>query len=210
MNKTTTQKIGPWAAAILVFLLALWSVAVHEPEAASLRLEGKKIAIIVAFKQFKDQELTIPQTLFEQEGADVVIVSNRPGRARGTDGTEVEIKHLLKDLNVTDFEAVIFVGGPGAQEYWSDSTAHAVAREAVKQGKVLGAICWAPIILANAGVLEGKKATVFNRGPEAKLFTEHGALYTGEAVTVDGLIISANGPLAAEAFARVIIHALSE
>jgi protease I len=148
--------------------------------------------------------------MFEQESATVVIVSSQAGRAKGTDGTQVETELLLGQLHVNEFDAVIFIGGPGVQEYWNNALAHSLAREAVKRNKVLGAICWAPVVLANAGVLEGKEATVYNQGPEAKLLQEKGARYTGDAVTVDGTIVTANGPVAAGAFAEAVVDLLKK
>jgi len=95
-----------------------------------------------------------------------------------------------------------------AQEYWDDPVAHAVAQEAVAQGKVLAAICIAPTTLAKAGVLQGKKATVFSS--EAEELKACGANYTGTSVERDGLIITADGPKAAVEFAEEITRALGE
>ncbi|MEK7136703.1 MAG: DJ-1/PfpI family protein, partial [Patescibacteria group bacterium] len=76
---------------------------------------------------------------------------------------------------------------------------------------MLGAICIAPTILARAGVLRGKKATVWDPSTgsgqvalptPSQVLRECGAQYTGEAVTVDGKIVTANGPAAAEEFGR--------
>jgi protease I len=59
--------------------------------------------------------------------------------------------------------------------------------------------------LAKARVLEGRKATVWDSGGEqAALLEKYGAEYTGDTVTVDGLIVTANGPAAAEEFGRTL------
>ena len=55
-----------------------------------------------------------------------------------------------------DYDAVIFVGGPGSSEYWDDPKAHSIAEETVAADKIPGAICIAS--LAKSGVLKGKKA----------------------------------------------------
>ena len=74
----------------------------------------------------------------------------------------------------------------------------------MKARKPLGAICIAPTILAAAGVLEGIKATVWNRDNAESAFLElHGAIFTNESVTQDGLIITGNGPEAAEEFGKI-------
>ena len=75
-----------------------------------------------------------------------------------------------------------------------------------KQNKIIAAICIAPVTLANAGILNGKKATVFPSGKNDLI--RNGAKYTGDSVTVDGNIITANGPMAAEAFGKKIVEML--
>ncbi|MBC7348303.1 MAG: DJ-1/PfpI family protein, partial [Clostridia bacterium] len=80
--------------------------------------------------------------------------------------------------------------------------------EAAEQGKVLGAICLAPVTLANAGVLAGRKATVFS--PEAKRLEAAGAKYTGAGVEIDGRIVTASGPENAKDFGEAIAALLAE
>jgi protease I len=94
----------------------------------------------------------------------------------------------------------------GATEYWNDSQAIAIAKSAAGKGKLLGAICIAPVTLANAGLLEGKKATVWES--EVDKLKAKGAKYTGAAVEVDGNVITANGPEAAAGFGSAIVVAL--
>ncbi|MBC7347996.1 MAG: DJ-1/PfpI family protein [Clostridia bacterium] len=100
----------------------------------------------------------------------------------------------------------LFVGGEGAREYWDDLQAHRIAREALEQGKVLGAICLAPVTLANAGVLAGRKATVWP--DEAARLKAAGAKYTGSGVEIDGRIVSASGPESAKDFGEAIARLL--
>ena len=77
-----------------------------------------------------------------------------------------------------------------------------MARSFAEAGKVVAAICIAPVILARAGLLKGKRATVFPDGiPELE---KAGAVYTAQSVERDGRIITGNGPEAAEAFGREI------
>jgi len=64
---------------------------------------------------------------------------------------------LISKINIDNYDAVVFVGGGGATEYFNDSIAHKIVKESIAKGKVLAAICIAPNILANAGVLKGKK-----------------------------------------------------
>jgi protease I len=166
----------------------------------------KKILMIIASHNFRDEELLIPKKLFEEKGYKVVIASSTLSPAKGMLGTVVVPEILINQVKVDDYEAIIFVGGIGSQEYFHNSVAHRIAQEAIKKEKILGAICLAPCILAEAGVLKGKKATVWYSA--AQLLEEKGAIYTGKPVEIDGKIVTGSGPQAAQEFALTIIKLL--
>jgi len=174
-------------------------------------LKGKKIAIIIAFRDFRDEEYFIPKEILESAGGQITTISSSLGTAIGTLGGEAEVDLLLKDLKTGEYDAVLFVGGPGAFKYIDDQTCHQIVKEAVSQNKVLGAICIAPAILAKAGVLQGKKATVWNSVLDksaVKILKDKGAIFQSESVAADGKIITASGPEAAQDFALAIISLL--
>ena len=62
------------------------------------------------------------------------------------------------------------------------------------------------MILANAGVLEGKRATVFP-SEQARILMRRG-IYTGKTMEEDGKIYTANGPASSEVLGRRILHEL--
>ncbi|MHC4805772.1 MAG: DJ-1/PfpI family protein, partial [Planctomycetota bacterium] len=98
-------------------------------------------------------------------------------------------------------------GGPGATEYFKNPVALNIAREAAGKGKILAAICIAPTVLANAGVLTGVRATAFLS--ERRRLLQAGAVYTGVPVERDRFIITGSGPAASFQFGRVIADALA-
>ena len=175
-------------------------------------LKGKKVAMIIAFKDFRDEEYFVPKEILEKAGAEIKTVSNKMGRAIGADGGDTEVDLLVENLNPADFDAVVFIGGPGCLENLDNENSYKVTRETVSQNRVLASICISPVILAKAGVLEGKKATVWSspldRGP-VKILKENGAIYQDEMVVVDGKIITGNGPGAAEEFGQAIVEVLT-
>ncbi|MBZ9578517.1 DJ-1/PfpI family protein [Patescibacteria group bacterium] len=176
-------------------------------------LANKKIAMIVAFRDFRDAEYFIPKEILEKAGAKITTVSTKSGTAVGADGGDIQVDLLIQDLNPADFEAIIFTGGPGCLQYLDNESSYKVAKETVEQNKVLGAICISPVILAKAGVLDSKKATVWSspmdRGP-VRILEEGGAIYQDELVVVDEKLITGNGPAAAEKFAQALIETLTE
>ncbi len=174
-------------------------------------LEGKSIAMIIAFKDFRDEEYAVPRGVFRAAGAEIKVASNQLGTAIGADGGTVEVELLVKDLNPADFDAVVFIGGSGALKYLDNEDSYKVARETVSKDKLLAAICISPTILAKAGVLDGKKATVWSsqmdKSPIGTL-QENGAIYQDVPVVADEKIVTGNGPEAAEEFAMTIVELL--
>jgi len=171
-------------------------------------LSGKKIVMIFASSKFRDEELKEPKKIFEDCGAKVTLASSSLKPARGMLGMMVKADILLKDIKVEEYDAVIFVGGIGAREYFNDKTAHKICKETVEKDKLLGAICIAPAILANCGVLKDKRATVWK--DEAQTLKAEGAIYTAKPVEVDGKIITGNGPKAAKEFGQRIAQLLAQ
>jgi protease I len=166
----------------------------------------KNILMIVASQNFRDEELLQPMEKFVKAGFKVKVASTVSGEVKGMLGAKIKPDLLLKDVSVNDYDAVVFVGGGGAAQYFDDPVAHKIAQEAVKSDKVLAAICIAPVILAKAGVLKGKKATVWST--EGAELQTYGAKFTGEKVVKDGTIITGNGPFSALPFAQEIINAV--
>jgi protease I len=173
-------------------------------------LKGKKVAMIIAFREFRDIEYFKPREILEKAGAKIVTVSTEKGLAIGADGGEVEVNLTLDELNVGEFDGIVFIGGPGALKYLDSEKSYEICQEALVAEKILAAICISPVILAKAGVLNGKKATVWTDPlkSQAKILRENGAEYLAKKVVVDGKIITGNGPGAAEEFGEKILELL--
>lgn len=176
-------------------------------------LEGKKIVMVIAFRDFRDAEYFLPKEILENAGVGIKTASNKKGTAIGADGGDTEVDFLVSEINPANFDATIFVGGPGCLKNLDNESSYQLARETISQNKILAAICISPVILAKAGLLKGKKATVWSspmdRGP-IRILEENGAIYQEKPVVVDEKIITANGPAAAREFGQAIVKALTE
>jgi protease I len=170
-------------------------------------LSGKKVLMVVAPANFRDEEAFTPKKILEEAGASVVIVSSGVSQAKGMFGRILAIEEDISRAGTGGYEAMVFVGGTGASTFFNSPAALNLAKNFFQSGKVVAAICIAPSILANAGLLSGKKATAFSS--ESGNLIAKGAEYTGEAVTVDGKIVTARGPEAAEEFGRKLVEILS-
>ena len=173
-----------------------------------LGLSGKRVLMVIAPENFRDEELLHTKGELERAKAIVTIASTKVKLARGMFGATAVPDLELDRVKVEDYDAVVFVGGVGAAAYFSHERALSIARDAAQKGKKVCAICIAPVILANAGVLEGRRATVWN-GEYKRMLEEGGAVYVNKAVVVDGNFITAIGPQAAREFGRTIAEQLT-
>lgn len=167
-----------------------------------------EVLMVIAPEVFRDEEYAHPRTVLEDAGARVTVASVTAGKCIGKLGLVAEADMSLTEATQVAWDAVVFVGGGGAQIYFDDPLAHRLAHDAATRGAVLGAICIAPSVLAHAGLLAGVPSTAF--ASQEDDLVEHGALWTGEPVTVEGHIVTANGPEAAEAFGHALADLLGD
>lgn len=168
-----------------------------------MTLSGKKVLILIAPENFQDTEYQVPRDYFLQQGAQVFVASSKR-EAMGKYGLRVTVDISLDqaEQECADYDAVVVVGGSGVRQYFENPAAKNLCRSTLAAGKVLAAICAAPGLLAHAGVLRDRTAT--SHESEADTLRQFGAQYTGNVVTIDGNIVTANGPDAAQEFGEKI------
>jgi len=170
------------------------------------RRKPKRAVLIIASKNFRDEEFFETKFVLGDAGVEAVTASTRKGAIKGMLGGIADATILVNDIVVDDYDAIIFIGGSGATEYFNKGVALDIVREAADKGKILAAICIAPSVLANAGVLNGVRVTGFP-SEQARL-RRAGAIYTGAPVERDGLIITGIGPEAARLFGGAVADAI--
>lgn len=164
------------------------------------------VLMIVPPERFRDEELFVTREALHEAGISTTVASTRAGTCRGSRGGTVEAA-ALGHVNRGDYQGVVVVGGGGARLLFDDPAVQDLVREAAAGGQVLGAICLAPVVLARAGVLNGRRATV--AGTMAVELQAHGAHYTGPGVTVDDLLVTANGPKSSRLFGQRIAELIN-
>ncbi|MBN2458249.1 DJ-1/PfpI family protein [Candidatus Woesearchaeota archaeon] len=171
-----------------------------------------RIIYLIAQQDFRDEEFFIPKRIFEENGIEVVVASIKKGVASGSLGGKADVDIAVKDADCKDYDALVIAGGKGALELKEHKEVIRLIREiAADTGKITAAICIAPAILAIAGVLQGKKATIWNiDGLKERILEENSATYIAMPVVVDDNIITGNGPGAAEEFGRQIVKKLDQ
>jgi len=165
----------------------------------------KKALMVIAPNDFRDEEFFETKEVLEKANIDVTVVNSTGQPSKSSFGKIVTPDKNFYDVDSNDFDAIVFVGGSGTRIYHNHKRTLELAKEFYNSGKVVAAICIAPTILVNAGILDGKKATSF---PSEKNKINAIGTYTGKPVEADGKIITANGPLAAVEFGKKIVEAL--
>ncbi len=166
----------------------------------------KKAAFFIAFKGFRDEEYAEPKKILESAGVKVVTVSTSKGKAEGKFKMNADVDLTIDEINPDEYDILVLIGGPKALEYLDNDKIHKIFRDFYSKGKPVAAICISPVILAHAGLLKSKKATVWQDGKDELI--KNGANYTGADVEFDSNIITANGPQAAKEFGKKIVEVI--
>jgi len=104
-----------------------------------------------------------------------------------------------------DYDMVVLPGGlPGADHLNNDERIKAILIKMANSEQFTAAICAAPKVLADAGILSGKKATCY----PSFLDNSENVDVSGDAVVIDGKIITSRGPGTAMDFALTLIESL--
>ncbi|MCQ6253445.1 DJ-1/PfpI/YhbO family deglycase/protease [Methanocaldococcus sp.] len=169
-----------------------------------------KVLMVIAPKDFRDEELFEPMAVFESNGLKVDVVSTKKGECVGMLGSKVYVNKTIYDINnIDDYDAIVIVGGIGSKEYlWNNTKLIELVKEFYDKGKVVAAICLSPVVLARAGVLKGKKATVFPAPEAIEELKKYGAIYEDKGVVVDGNVITAKSPDYARLFGLEVLKAI--
>jgi protease I len=185
-------------------------------------LKGKKIAVIVA-DGFEEIELTGPVWYFKELGAEVEIVAPKYNPAPERYGLvypEMSKTHVMAiqylqpvgwikfdrtadQIKVSDYDAVFIPGGAwNPDNLRNDKDVITFIQDFNKSGKLIAAICHAPVVLASADILKGRKLTGYwNIQVDLK---NAGATVLEETVVTDGNIITSRHPIDVADFSKAV------
>lgn len=164
--------------------------------------------MIIASKDFRDEEYFVTKEVLKKGGIHIKTASDK-SKAIGRFGGEVNPDYLINDINVDDFDAIIIPGGSGATELLDNELIYSIVQKAMAKNKLIAAICIAPTILAKAGILKGKKATVWSAPLDKSginILRENEAIYTEKAVVVDKNIVTGENAEFSQEFGEAILE----
>lgn len=166
--------------------------------------------MVIAPQDYCARQLDVSRGIFEREGANVTVASVRTGRVRSLQGGLATVRETLARLDPRDFDALLVVGGPGAEVHlWQNRCLQALLDGANAARKVVGAIGRASVVLARAGVLAGRQASVNNRAEaREELRAANATLETKQVVRAEH-VITAVDVESADEWADEVVRALA-
>lgn len=170
-------------------------------------LTGKRVAMVLA-RNFEDVEATDPKDYLEKHGAKVTIIGLEKGPIQGKKGATLEADTTFDAVQVDEFDAMVIPGGGSPEQLRIHDAPVEFAREFVKSGKPVAAICHGPQLLISANILTGKTVTcVKSIRDDVK---NAGANYVDEALVEDGNLITSRVPGDLPQFDEAIVRSLSK
>ena len=176
------------------------------------RLDGKRVAMLVS-EGFEEVEMTEPRRALEEAGAQVELVSPEEGQVRAwakTDwGTRYDVDTPLSGASVDRYDALVLPGGVmNPDNLRQNEEAVRFTRSFFEEGKPVAAICHAPWLLAEAGVIRDREITSY---PSLRTDLENaGARWVDQEVVVDNGLVTSRNPDDIPAFNRKMVEEIAE
>jgi protease I len=172
-----------------------------------MKLSGKRIAYLVD-EGFEDLEFWVPLMRLQEEGARVTVVAQKITTFRGKHCLEATPDVLAEDVSPDDFDAIVVPGGWAPDKMRRSKAVTNLVNGIYQQGKIVGAICHAGLVLISAQVVKGHKATG-SLGIKDDLINA-GATWVDEAAFRDGNLVWGRVVPDIPYFCRELVAALSE
>ena len=142
-----------------------WQPTLPEEPCIPSETRACRVLFVLPAQYYAEAGRSFPDQ-FRDAGYAVTIASNAPQVVEVCENTvradqpakNIPVDLSLAEVQVAEYDAVIFIGGLGCQDQWHDEEAHRIAQEAVSRGKVLGAAGCASTILAYAGCIAGENS----------------------------------------------------
>src|SRR5262245_4832645 len=150
-----------------------------------MKLDGKKVLMVIPHTQFRDEEFFEPRKVLEEEGAKVIVASTSARMCRGMKGGAVAAEVSIADAKADEYAAIVLCGGSSVPDFfWKDKKLQELVATMAAAGKIIAAICLSTVVLAKAKLLAGREATVYYLPEALEELKTAGAKYVAETLLI--------------------------
>jgi len=169
--------------------------------------QTKRVAILIE-SHFEDSEFQIPFKALKDAGAEVSVLGSRMNEKYTGKNMKVSIEAdaTTTESRAEDFDAVVIPGGMAPDMMRTNMKTVRFVQDAVRQGKLVAAVCHGPQVLIEGDLLRGKRATGFRA--IRKDMQNAGAQYENKAVVSDANLVTSRRPSDLPIFTSVILRRL--
>jgi 4-methyl-5(b-hydroxyethyl)-thiazole monophosphate biosynthesis len=168
----------------------------------------KDILLILPSRNFQEDEYNIITKYLRKSGVRIFISSVKNGLSIGKLGLKVQTDVMLCNVNHKNFSGIVLVGGSGVLNEVNNEDLQMLIHKFKSSRKLVAAICAAPLILGNAGLLKGIDATCNNKFKDD--LENLGARYIDAPVVQSGNILTSQSPHTAKEFAAAVVNLISK
>jgi protease I len=179
---------------------------------AERTLQGKKVAIIAA-DMVERVELVEPRQALDDAGAETHLISLKPGEIQSFDhfdpADKLKVDRTAEEVDASEYDALMIPGGVGnPDQLRGDENVVSFVRDFFEAGKPVAAICHAPWVLVEAGVVKGRKLTSW---PTLQTDIRNaGGNWVDQEVVVDQGLVTSRKPDDIPAFNEKMIEEFAE
>ncbi len=162
--------------------------------------------VMLLARGFEETEAIVPADLLKRAGANVTLVATEGGLAvPGAHDITVAADITIEDLRKEEMDCLVLPGGAlGTELLGENPQVTSLIEYAANKGIIIAAICAAPSILGNLGLLEGRNVAVYPGFDESMQF----ANITGKKIEHDDIFITAEGMGVAFEFGFKLVEVL--
>jgi protease I len=165
-----------------------------------------KVAILID-SGFDEREFFYPYYRFLEAGCDVDVIADETGRFKGKKGVEATATLRIQDAKAEIYDLLYIPGGHAPERLRKAESVLTFVRAFAKEEKTICAVCHGPLVLLDAGLLEGKRITAYPKIKET--FAASSARFTGNGIEIDGNLITAAGPADLPVMMKAVLKALN-
>lgn len=163
-----------------------------------------KTALVVVFEEFEELEAVAPIDILRRAEAKVTVATlGNSLRVVGRSQIALEADELFSEASKREFDALLVIGGAGVRKVENNPELLNAVRAHFETGKIVGAICAAPLVLKNAGILVGKKFTAHDSVLEILPDAD-----SSRGVVADANVITSRGAGTAVNFGLEVVRAM--